>query len=214
MRRTDGFTLLEALIAMALFGALLSSFALLIGQWVPQWRHGLGRLQRDEQVGVAVDRLIGDLQGAVPIAGLRGDRLIFVGQANSVIFARRNLQPNSGFGIELVRVDEVATENGLEIVRKRAQMPGGRPVDLDSIEFSDPVALLTGSLHVRFAYAGDDNTFQDAWSGGSALPKRIEVAFYDERDPSNRISTAAALRVTKPFSCAASAACAGARAGP
>src|SRR3954447_25537122 len=45
---TGGFTLLEAVIALALMGIILGALATISSQWLPNWNRGIGRLQREE----------------------------------------------------------------------------------------------------------------------------------------------------------------------
>ena len=56
-----GFTLVEALAATALMGVVLTALAALAGQWMPNWNRGIVRAQASEVVGVALDRLVGDV---------------------------------------------------------------------------------------------------------------------------------------------------------
>src|SRR4030095_5674917 len=53
---TGGFTLLEAVIALALMGIILGALATISSQWLPNWNRGIGRLQREEQLALALER--------------------------------------------------------------------------------------------------------------------------------------------------------------
>ena len=60
-----GFTLVEALVAMALMAMVLGALASISSAWIPNWNHGIARLQRNESVAlgnlrcdVGLDRLI------------------------------------------------------------------------------------------------------------------------------------------------------------
>src|SRR3569623_1880920 len=59
-RAEDGFTLLEALIALALMGLIMGALASVTAQWLPSWNRGIIRAQRNEQGAVALDRLTAD----------------------------------------------------------------------------------------------------------------------------------------------------------
>lgn len=64
-RRADaGFTLFEALAAVALMGLIVTALANVTAQWLPSWNRGQVRAQRNEQVAVALDRLVADLSAA------------------------------------------------------------------------------------------------------------------------------------------------------
>src|SRR5262249_61050606 len=64
MRSNAGFTLFEALVAVALMGLILGALATVTSQWLPNWNRGLARVQRSEQVAIALDRLAADLGAA------------------------------------------------------------------------------------------------------------------------------------------------------
>ena len=61
----SGFTLIETLVALALMGLVLSALANLTAQWLPNWNRGLDRIQRSEQIGIALQRIADDLADAL-----------------------------------------------------------------------------------------------------------------------------------------------------
>ncbi|MEN3289563.1 MAG: ral secretion pathway protein, partial [Bradyrhizobium sp.] len=44
----QGFSLIEALVALALTGLVLSALATITAQWLPNWNRGIDRIQRSE----------------------------------------------------------------------------------------------------------------------------------------------------------------------
>ena len=62
---------LEALVALALMGLVLSALASLTAQWLPNWNRGLNRVQRSETISIALQRLADDLAAALRGASLR-----------------------------------------------------------------------------------------------------------------------------------------------
>src|SRR5262249_51800590 len=60
-RRSAGFTLIEALIAVALMAVILTGLASITSQWLPNWNRGIARAQRSEVVRLALDRLVSDV---------------------------------------------------------------------------------------------------------------------------------------------------------
>ena len=63
-RGVAGFTLFEALVSLALMGLIVASLSAVTGQWLPNWRHGFGRVQSLESLDVGLQRLVDDLEAA------------------------------------------------------------------------------------------------------------------------------------------------------
>ena len=63
-RRRRGFTLIEALFATALMGAILAALATVTAQWLPNWNRGFARVQRNELLALGLERLVADLAAA------------------------------------------------------------------------------------------------------------------------------------------------------
>jgi len=197
-RRADaGFTMFEALVAIALMGLILGALATVTAQWLPNWTRGLVQTQRNEQVAVALDRLAADLSAAEYIWPNRSDNaLLFRGAEMAVTFVRSAVGPNSPSGLEIVRIAETTDSLGPALVRMRAPfvlLPSGDP-SVDPIPFTDPVVLLRAPLRISFAYAGADGAWTNDWRLSGLLPTTVR---FDIRDTERGhvISTAARVRV-------------------
>jgi general secretion pathway protein J len=172
-----GFTLIEALVALALTGLILSALATLTAQWLPNWNHGIDRIQRSEVLGIAMQRIAADLAAAeyVPPGGDSKKKPLFDGSALSVTFVRTALGPNVGIGLDVVRIGETADRGQFATVRSRAPFaplpPGVSPSE--QIHVSDPVVLLRSPLRLSLSYAGPDHVFHDAWHDMDKLPALI-----------------------------------------
>jgi general secretion pathway protein J len=198
----EGFTLLEALAALVLTGLVLSALGTITAQWLPNWNRGFDRIQQNELVGIAMQRIAADLAAAeyVPPNG-SGRKPLFDGSALSVTFVRTALGPNVGIGLDVVRIGETAEQGGFVTVRTRAAFgplpPGVSP--LAQIRVSDPVVLLRPPFRLSVAYAGPDRIFQDSWQDADKLPAVIMLTVRDAR--SERvlsISTATPVHVDAP----------------
>jgi general secretion pathway protein J len=195
-RLDAGFTLFEALVAIALMGLVLGALAMVTGQWLPGWNRGLVRAQRNEQVAIALDRLVADLSAAefVSPGRLKRDVPLFRGAESAVIFVRSALGPNSRPGLEIVQIAEIADSRGPALVRMRAPfvpLPTGDLL-VDPIPFADPVVLLRAPFHVAFAYADADGQWMNSWRSSGDLPSAVR---FDIRDAEHGLVISTAARV-------------------
>jgi general secretion pathway protein J len=177
-----GFTMLEALIAMALMGIIMGALATVTAQWLPNWNRGLVRVQRNEQVAIALDRLVGDLSAAAFVFPNREIKQpLFVGTELAVTFVRSALGPSTGPGLEIVRIAETGDSQGRVLVRMHAPFAPlaiGNP-SLEQIRFADPVVLLRAPLHVTFSYAGSDGVWSPTWQASGGLPAAVRFIARD-----------------------------------
>ena len=123
-RAIAGFTLVEALLATALMGAILAAIGTVTAQWLPNWNRGFVRVQGTETLAVGLERIIADLAAAEFVtAGANIRQPIFDGTELSVTFLRTAIGPNTRPGLELVRIMEAAGEKGLMTVRSACALP-------------------------------------------------------------------------------------------
>jgi general secretion pathway protein J len=177
-----GFTLIEALAALALTGLVLSALATLTAQWLPNWNRGFERIQQSESIGISMQRIAADLAAAEFVPANRATKKpLFEGSALSVSFVRTALGPNAGVGLDVVRLGEAADRGRLVTVRSRAPfvpLPPGVSLN-EQIRVSDPVVLLRPPYRISFAYAGPDLVFRDEWRDVDALPTAIMLTVRD-----------------------------------
>jgi general secretion pathway protein J len=195
-----GFTLLEALIAMALMGIIMGALAALTAQWLPNWNRGLVRVQRNEQVAIALDRLVRDLSAAAYVAPNRDTKqALFVGTELEVTFVRSALGPNTVPGLEIVRIAEAADSQERALVRTRAPfvpLATGNPL-LDQIPFANPVVLVRAPLRIMFSYAGVDGVWRPTWQESGGLPMAVRFIARDSTvERVLAVSTATQVHVT------------------
>lgn len=210
----SGFTLLEALIAVALMGFLLATLASVTAQWMPGWKSGFARAQNADLLGLGLDRIVADVAAAEYISpGGEGAPLIFQGTPTSVIFVRSAIGPNASVGLEIVRLAETDDARGLVLVRSRAPfVPSAtaEAIDTGEVEFTNPVVLVRPPFRVSFAFAGHDRIWQETWSDAKQLPTAVRVTVRDAlTDEILPVSTATLLNVNAPAESVRSAAPAG-----
>jgi general secretion pathway protein J len=171
-----GFTLIEALVALALTGLLLSALATLTAQWLPNWNRGLDRIQNNEQIAIAMQRIAADLSAAEYVSPSRAQKKpLFDGSALAVTFVRTALGPNADIGLDIVRIGETTDHGHPVTIRTRAPFapfpPDAPPPE--QIHTKDPVVRRRAPLRLSFAYAGADHVYRDDWGDQDKLPKVI-----------------------------------------
>jgi general secretion pathway protein J len=175
IRRTAGFTLLEALVSLLLMGIVLTALAAITGQWLPNWNRGFVRVQRSELTAVALDRVVADLASAAfvpPNAKTR--RPLFEGREHSVILVRSALGPNTRPGLDIVRIEQTGDRDTSALVRSRT-MFAPRMQRMDQIHFGDVVVLLKAPYRASFSYAAADGKWHSDWLHARELPTAVRL---------------------------------------
>ncbi len=196
-----GFTLLEALVAVALMGLIMTILAIVTAQWLPNWKAGFGRAQRVELLGLGLDRIVADL-AAAEFVSLNGgtSKPLFEGSPTSATFVRSAIGPNGSDGLEIVRLSESADDHAL--VRARAPFKPIAAGGASAFEFSDEIALIRVPFRVSFAFAGRDRTWRETWGDAKLLPAAIRVTVRNgATDEILAISTATLVHATAPAEC-------------
>ncbi|RAI43576.1 hypothetical protein CH341_13565 [Rhodoplanes roseus] len=174
-----GFTLVEALVALALMGLVLTALATVTSQWLPNWNRGLGQVQRSELVALAIDRIVADLAAAefVP-ANRETKKPLFEGSELGVTFVRTAIGPNARPGLETVRLAESSYRRGLALARSTAPFVP-RDAQAGPLGFSDPVVLLSAPYRASFSFADRDGGWRGEWIDAEELPRAIRLVVRD-----------------------------------
>jgi general secretion pathway protein J len=200
-----GFTLIETILALALLGLVLSALAGITAQWLPNWNRGIGRIQRGELIGIALQRITADIAAAEYVPANRESRQpLFDGSELSLTIVRTALGPNAGPGLDVVRIGETTERSEFVTVRSRARfapLPGGSSLS-EQLHFGDPVVLLRAPFRLSFAYAGSDRVWKNSWHQADRLPGMIRMTVRDVA--SQRVlsvSTIAPIHAQIPSDC-------------
>ena len=203
--RSAGFSLFEALAAMALMAVLAAALATVTAQWLPNWKRGFGRVQATEQLRLGLERVVADFSAAefiTPNADTK--RPLFDGTELSALLVRSALGPNARPGLEIIRFIETSDDKGFALVRERAPFTplpsaAGRVL---LPQFSDPVVLVRAPFRIRFSYAGKDRVWRDAWHDAVQLPDAVRILVKDAAtDRTLSASTATHIHVDLPAQC-------------
>lgn len=198
----EGFTLVEALVAMALMGLVLASLATVSSQWLPKWNYGMAQTQRRELLALGLERIGADLAEAEFMPASRNSRQpIFEGTSRSVTFVRGGVGPNAGPGLDIVRIgEEKADDQNYLIVRRQAPFRPLNVVGGDPLNFTDPVVLLKPPYRLSFSYAGVDREWREVWTGQTNLPAAIKLTVRDTT-AHNTLSTAISIHADVSVEC-------------
>lgn len=197
-----GFSLIEAIAAVALTATIIVLLSGVTGQWLPNWRRGFVDLQRADLLAVGLERVVQDISAAEYVTPSSDTPApLFEGDETSVTFVRSAIGPDSYPHLEVVRIAEGKDDRGLATTRTRAPFaprgPGGRA---PPFVFGDPVALIRAPFGVSFAYAGPDRVWVANWRGQERLPDAVRITIRNAAAAKRAIvaSTAVTLKVTAP----------------
>lgn len=201
----SGFTLLEAVISIALLGLIMSSLVAITGQWLPNWHRGFARVQGNDAIATALDRIVVDIAASEYVPLNRAlENPLFIGKESSVIFIRTAIGPNVRPGLDIVRIGETVDKTGRLLVRSRTAFAPlkGDVSRTEQLQFADPVVFLRAPYRLRFSYAGVDGVWHERWQNERLLPAyvRLEVRNTDTGQ-APLVSTVVSIRVNGPAAC-------------
>lgn len=197
----DGFTLIEALVALAIGGFVIATLATVTGQWMRNWQVGIPVLQRSQSLVTGLDRIVADVAAArfMP-AGATG--FIFTGEPTAITLVRQTLPVETPAGLEVVRLAALPGGGDVTLARSRSPLPFGS--SLSAPADPSPVALLRQPQAVRFAYADADQVWQTSWQVPARLPRLVRVEVIDRRSGRAVLpAVVVRLHADAPLTCAA-----------
>lgn len=174
----DGFTLIEALVALAIGGFVIATLATVTGQWMRNWQVGIPVLQRSQALVTGLDRIVADVAAArfMP-AGTTG--FVFTGEPTAITLVRQTLPVETPAGLEIVRLAAVPGGGEVTLARSRSPLPFGSSLGAPSD--AAPVTLLRQPDAVRFAYADAGQAWQTSWRVPARLPRLVRIEVIDRR---------------------------------
>jgi general secretion pathway protein J len=196
-----GFSMIEALAAVALTATIVMALSAVASQWLPNWRRGFAVLQQSDLLAVALERMSEDLSAAEYVTPASDARAaLFEGDASSVIFVRSAIGPDSYPHLEVVRFADAKEAGGAAMTRTRAAFaPFAAGGGVRSFAFGDQVPLVRAPLRVLFAYAGPDRVWLDSWKGRPGPPDAVRISVRDaSAGGALAASTAVRVKVTAP----------------
>ena len=213
VRGCDGFTLVEALAALAITSAIMIASAALIRNVATFFDRGTRGASEAERLMLAVGRLAGDFASArfVPRRSEGGAAIAFAAEAASAERPARVLFVGVGGIAPLSRGDELVSltieQDGdvRRLVRRRAAWPGSR-ARFEDVTPQDPVVLIEGRLDMSFVFGritpdGGLAWYAD-WAGEWVLPRYVRLILRDRVSGADLLGEAAfVVRADAPATC-------------
>ena len=179
-RREAGFTLIEVVIALAIFGLVMAALAGGLGFSLKASRAG----ERRTDDTLAIARLDGllrhDLERALRLHTASGIRapLDFAGSTTSLEFTVAAPSYPTAAGLYQVRFAVLASAEG-ETLSYRRRADAGTPAPADADE--RPRALIgPAAAQISFAYF-DGKAWRDSWRDARSLPRLVRLRIADGR---------------------------------
>jgi prepilin-type N-terminal cleavage/methylation domain-containing protein len=208
--RQRGFTLVEALAALAITSVIIGGTATLIHQVALHFDRGARSMDRAEQLALASDRLAGDFGAARFVVWPDDHTAAFEGGPSNISFISAagvgaGLPGARAGGEELVTLAVEETDGVTRLVRRRAAWPGPR-VHLGDLAPGDSVVLVEGKLDAAFAfgeYAPDGKlTWSDTWTEKPTLPRLVRLSVHDRDTGADLLPGEFLIHADAPSTCA------------
>lgn len=170
-RANAGFTLVEALAALAIAGVLLAIIAEFAGRTLANWSRGHRTIAIVETVTRGLARMELDLSGIVPMSlpGGDGNTTYFAGDQAQIVFVSATGFAPGHRGVELLHFSVDRDGDDTVVVRTRGLVLNPPP------RFSDPVQIFRGPMKVRFYFLGRDGKIVESWNGRPDIPQAVMV---------------------------------------
>jgi prepilin-type N-terminal cleavage/methylation domain-containing protein len=199
--RRAGFTLIEALAALAVGSVIIIATAALIHDVARHFDRGTRGAQERERLMLAVERLAQDFNSARFVGWTTEGRAAaaFVGEpATADRPAKVAFVGNAGImagpqGEEVVTLTVEPAGEVTRLVRRRAAWTGPR-TRLEDISPQDAVVLVEGAMDIAFAFgriaSGGALEWSESWISQSTLPRLVRLILRDRTTGSDLLGEA------------------------
>jgi general secretion pathway protein J len=178
-----GFTLVEFLVALALFSLLTTLLFGSVRTGVQAWQRGSARTEHVEHGLVAQDllrRMIGNIYPMLATSDAAQPRIDFDGASDAISFlGDAPIAASSGGHLRFRLLLERRQNRADLVISATPELAGSQ-----GAEAATRTLLLSGIDRAEFAYFGEGRSerslqWQDSWAGRNDLPRlvRIRIAF-------------------------------------
>jgi general secretion pathway protein J len=204
-----GFTLIEALAALAIVSAVLIATAALIHNVAFNFDRGAGRADNAEHLLLAVERLAGDFGSVRPVrqaASGANAAVAFIGGPAQIRFVAAGGVAAGPQGEEVIGLAVEDNDGTSRLVRRRAAWLGPQ-TPFQTLTLQDPVPLIEGRVDIGFAFArvAADGvaTWSETWNAQPLLPRLVRLSVRDRASGAELVPGAEfLLHADAPFDCA------------
>ena len=206
----SGFTLMEALIALAILSLLLATIFGSLRVTSRSWEVAARHSENNEALRLGVDFMRRQIEQAIPLRMNDGEevRLLFVGESERLRFASPLPMHAGGASIHWLVFEVSEAGDGrrslrvsygpLDALRELPDVAGADPAGMES------VSVIEGIGGVSFRYFGsvqDGRTpaWHDTWNHKSRLPELVQLVIHAGSNPQQWPELLIPLRVdTQP----------------
>ena len=212
--RSQGFTLLEVLAALAITAVIIVATVALIRNVAFYFDRGTRGVTQAEGLMLAVDRLAGDFASARFIlltAETGAAAAAFLGKPASdqepakVAFVAAAGVGSQPLQEELINLTVERDGDVARLVRRRARWPGP-PARFEDLQPQDAVVLIEGKVDMAFVfgYLAPDGALRwtESWIAQPALPRFVRLLLRDTASGADLLpETDFVVRSDAPFAC-------------
>lgn len=183
MRRDDGFTLVEALAAVAITALLVSLMFPVVAQWLGTLTRTQRALDGEDQLLRSTVALQADLEDAIilpltdEVKTTGSPPIVFRGDARGLIFPHMRIAGDTAWRPMLVGWTIDRLPDGQEALVRRSSPYDPSLRDADPHDFANQIPLIASKDGLRLAYVGRDGGHTDQWLGQSEPPALVLVEF-------------------------------------
>lgn len=213
-KRSEGFTLLEALAALAITAVIIVATVALMRNVAFYFDRGTRGVTQAEGLMLAVDRLAGDFASArfiLQTAQTGAAAAAFLGKpASDQTPAKIAFVGAAGVGSQALQeelIDLTVERDGdvARLVRRRARWPGPQ-ARFEDLQPQDAVVLIEGKVDMAFVfgYLAPDEALRwsESWIAQPALPRFVRLLLRDSASGADLLpETDFVVRSDAPFAC-------------
>jgi prepilin-type N-terminal cleavage/methylation domain-containing protein len=209
----DGFTLIEALAALAISSVIIVTTVTLIHTVAGNFDRGTRGVDAADGLTLALQRLASDFSAARYTVWTTQAGLALAFKAEradgekpaQILFVTERQSESESLTDEVVSLTIEQTDEATRLVRRRAVWTGPN-MQIDHVSPQDAVVLLEGDLDISFLFGGitpgGGLVWSTAWVDATKLPRFVRLVLRDRATGANPVGEADfIIRADAPLAC-------------